>query len=92
MVKIIISGLVVAFSLVGCSENVKEVKELKKKVDKELITKVIKQIQEDFEIGDIDLLGSSIENQGQAQPIIVVDKSDVFVGKNKNNAVTIPGL
>lgn len=36
MVKKIISGLVVAISLVGCSENVKEVKELKKKVDKEI--------------------------------------------------------
>lgn len=36
MVKIIISGLVVAFSLASCSEDVKEVKELKEKVDKEI--------------------------------------------------------
>lgn len=40
----------------------------------------------EFELGDIDSLGSSIQNKGQAQPIIVVDRSKEFVAKSNINA------
>lgn len=40
----------------------------------------------DFELGDLKELAISIKNKGQAQPIIVVKKSDIFKPKN-NDAV-----
>ena len=40
----------------------------------------------DFELGDIDGLAISIQNKGQAQPIIVVKKSDIFKPKSNEEA------
>lgn len=34
--------------------------------------------RQDFELGDIESLGTSIETKGQAQPIVVVESSEIF--------------
>lgn len=34
--------------------------------------------RQDFELGDISALSESIETKGQAQPIIIVEASDLF--------------
>lgn len=42
--------------------------------------------RQDFELGDINALAESIKNNGQAQPIIIVEKSDIFKEAEKNEA------
>lgn len=41
--------------------------------------------RQDFELGNIEELADSIELKGQAQPIIVVNASDIFKSSDKNN-------
>jgi ParB family transcriptional regulator, chromosome partitioning protein len=51
----------------------------------ELDTWIIRD-RADFELGDIEALAISIKNKGQAQPIVVVHKSEVFKPKNNEDA------
>tara|TARA_B110000977_G_scaffold120284_1_gene154875 strand:+ start:1078 stop:1977 length:900 start_codon:yes stop_codon:yes gene_type:complete len=40
----------------------------------------------EFELGNLDELAISIKNKGQAQPIVVVNRSNTFSGKNNDNS------
>jgi ParB family chromosome partitioning protein len=49
--------------------------------------------RKDFELGDIDHLAESIKNNGQAQPIVLVEYSDIFKSDNgdKSKYIVIAG-
>lgn len=55
-------------------------------VDPLLIDTWIYRDRKDFELGNIEELAESINIKGQAQPIILVKKSDTFKPKENNNA------
>ena len=55
-------------------------------IDPNKIDTWILRDRKDFELGDLDELATSIKNRGQAQPIIIVKASDIFLPKNNKNA------